>query len=96
MSTIDRTVELAEIFRTEVNDRLDAIVSCLLAVEEGRGTDDALDVLFRHAHTIKGSAAMLGAEEVRDLAHAMEEVLAPGPRQRRPDHGAGRSAAARG
>jgi chemotaxis protein histidine kinase CheA len=69
--------DLAEIFCAEADDRLDEIVACLLAIEAGHPPDDALDALFRHAHTIKGSAGMVGMLTVRDLAHALEELLAP-------------------
>jgi two-component system, chemotaxis family, sensor kinase CheA len=75
--SVDTADGLLEIFRGEANDRLDEIVACLLAVEAGRPPDDALDSLFRHAHTIKGSAAMIGLTQVSELAHDMEEVLAP-------------------
>ena len=37
---------------------------------------DAINSVFRDAHTIKGGAAMVGLETVRDLAHVMEDVLA--------------------
>ena len=35
----------------------------------------AVDELFRHAHSIKGMAAAMGLDAVRDLAHAMEDRL---------------------
>ena len=68
--------EFLDIFRDEANERLDNIVDTLLALERGDATDDALNVLFRDAHTIKGGAGMLGLDDVRSLAHAFEDVLA--------------------
>lgn len=68
--------EFLVIFRDEANERLDNIVDTLLAVEAGRAAADAIDSLFRDAHTIKGAAGMLGLDEVRSLAHSMEDVLA--------------------
>ncbi len=68
--------EFLVIFRDEANERLDNIVDTLLAVEAGRAAADAIDGLFRDAHTIKGAAGMLGLDEVRALAHSMEDVLA--------------------
>ncbi len=67
--------EFLEIFRDEANERLDHIVDTLLALEAGRAAPDAVDSLFRDAHTIKGAAGMLGLDEVRELAHALEDVL---------------------
>ena len=65
-----------EIFRDEANERLDRMVETLLALEAGRAEPDAVDVLFREAHTIKGAAGMVGLAEIRSLAHAIEDVLA--------------------
>jgi two-component system chemotaxis sensor kinase CheA len=67
--------EFLELFRDEANERLDNMVDVLLALEAGRAAPDALDELFRDAHTIKGGAGMLGLEDVRTLAHAVEDVL---------------------
>jgi two-component system chemotaxis sensor kinase CheA len=67
--------EFREIFRDEANERLDHIVDTLLALEAGRAPSDAVDSLFRDAHTIKGAAGMLGLDEIRELAHAVEDVL---------------------
>jgi two-component system chemotaxis sensor kinase CheA len=67
--------EFVEIFRDEARERLDRIVDTLLSIEAGRAPEDAVDVLFRDAHTIKGAAGMVGLEEIRVLAHSMEDVL---------------------
>jgi two-component system chemotaxis sensor kinase CheA len=69
-------LEFLEIFRDEACERLDRIVSTLLALEAGTAAPDAVDSLFRDAHTIKGAAGMVGRDEVHALAHAMEDVLA--------------------
>jgi two-component system chemotaxis sensor kinase CheA len=68
-------IELLPIFREEATDRLDEIVACLLDVEAGRPADDAVDQLFRHAHSIKGSAGMVGLTEAQTIAHSLEDVL---------------------
>lgn len=68
--------EFIEIFRHESRERLDRIVETLLAMEAGRPPADAVDLLFRDTHTIKGSAGMVGLDEIRELAHGMEDVLA--------------------
>jgi two-component system chemotaxis sensor kinase CheA len=71
----DDESEFLELFRDEANERLDNMVDTLLALESGRAAPDALDALFRDAHTIKGGAGMLGLDDVRALAHAVEDVL---------------------
>lgn len=67
--------DFLEIFRDEAGERLDHIVDTLLALEGGRAAPDAVDSLFRDAHTIKGAAGMLGLDDVRELAHAVEDLL---------------------
>jgi two-component system, chemotaxis family, sensor kinase CheA len=68
--------EFLEIFKDEARERLDRIVETLLSLENGTARDDAVDSLFRDTHTIKGAAGMVGRDEIRTLAHAMEDVLA--------------------
>src|ERR1022692_2897267 len=68
--------ELTEIFREEATTRLDQMDKALLAMEAGHADAETIDSLFRNAHTIKGSAGMLGFEDVRSLGHAVEDILA--------------------
>ncbi len=75
MTEIEPDAEFFELFRDEANERLDRMVEALLAIEGGRGAADAVDLLFREAHTIKGGAGMLGLDDIRVLAHAVEDVL---------------------
>jgi two-component system chemotaxis sensor kinase CheA len=73
MSAID--AEFVEIFREEAAGRFDAIVEILLDVERGSSRPDAVNALFREAHTLKGAAGMVGLDAVQLLAHEMEDVL---------------------
>jgi chemotaxis protein histidine kinase CheA len=72
----DSQAELAELFRDEATGRLDAMDAALLAMEAGDAGRDTVAALFRDAHTIKGAAAMLGYDDIRALAHTVEDVLA--------------------
>jgi two-component system chemotaxis sensor kinase CheA len=67
--------ELVQIFREEAAEHLDGMVACLLAVEAGQASGDTTDTLFRHAHSIKGSAGMVGLQEAGAIANAIEDVL---------------------
>jgi two-component system chemotaxis sensor kinase CheA len=67
--------ELVQIFREEAAEHLDGMVACLLAVEAGQASGDTTDALFRHAHSIKGSAGMVGLQEAGVIANAIEDVL---------------------
>ena len=81
----------AEIFVDETIERLDEMDAVLLAIESassghqsaghhsagpGRADAEAIDTLFRHAHTIKGGAAMLGMPRIEAVTHGIEDVLA--------------------
>lgn len=62
-------------FREETNDNIQVIASGLLALERAPEDRATLDAIFRAAHTVKGSARLLGFQAVSQLAHAMESLL---------------------
>lgn len=72
---MDDDAQFLELFKHETNERLDSMVATLLDLESGTTDPGALDSLFRNAHTIKGAAGMLGLDDIRTLAHALEDVL---------------------
>lgn len=76
MSEAAAEAELADIFRDEAMQRLDQMDTELLAIESGEADAESVGSLFRHAHTIKGVASMLGFDDIRALAHAAEDILA--------------------
>ena len=77
-SSIDQ--EVLQIFFEEGRQALDDLESGLLRLESGglSGEDlkNHLDALFRHAHNFKGASAAVGFEQLTQLAHAIEDVLA--------------------
>jgi two-component system chemotaxis sensor kinase CheA len=75
MTAAEVTPDLIQIFREEAAEHLDGIVSCLIAAEAGRASGETTDALFRHAHSIKGSAGMVGLQEAGAIANAIEDVL---------------------
>jgi two-component system, chemotaxis family, sensor kinase CheA len=64
-----------EIFRDEANERVERMVNTLIALEAGDVANGGIDSIFRDIHSIKGSAAMVGWDDVRDLAHSIEDTL---------------------
>ena len=74
MSELD--TGLTDLFRAETTQRLDQMDTVLLAIESGQADAEAVNSLFRNAHTIKGGASMLGFDDIRTLAHAAEDILA--------------------
>ena len=67
--------ELLATFRAEVEERLASLQSGLLALETHASPRQVVTLLFRDAHTVKGSARMLGLEGVLHVAHNMEDLL---------------------
>jgi chemotaxis protein histidine kinase CheA len=68
--------ELLATFDEEARERLASLASGLLAIESGPPSRTAIAALFRDAHTIKGSARMMGLTSIVEVAHAAEDVLA--------------------
>jgi chemotaxis protein histidine kinase CheA len=68
--------ELLATFRAEVEDRLASLSAGLLQLENHPSPKQLVAGLFRDAHTVKGSARMMGLQEVLDTAHAAEDLLA--------------------
>jgi chemotaxis protein histidine kinase CheA len=72
----EHTVEFLQIFRDEAEMRLDRMTAALIGLEAGTASADAVDSLFRDAHSIKGGAGMLELTDVLLLANAVEDLLA--------------------
>jgi two-component system chemotaxis sensor kinase CheA len=75
MSATGVPAELVQIFREEAAEHLNGMDACLLAVEAGQASEQTTDALFRHAHSIKGGAGMVGLPEAGAIANAIEDVL---------------------
>jgi len=67
--------ELVATFRAEVDERLASLCAGLMRLEAHPSPRQLIAGLFRDAHTVKGSARMLGLEHVVDVAHRSEDLL---------------------
>ena len=67
--------DIVDFFLVEASEHLQILNDGLLALEENSEDLGVVDEIFRSAHTIKGSAAMLGFNVVSKLAHKMEDLL---------------------
>jgi chemotaxis protein histidine kinase CheA len=67
--------ELLATFRAEVEERVASLQAGLLALEAHPSPRQVVASLFRDAHTVKGSARMLGLSEVLAVAHSAEDLL---------------------
>ena len=62
-------------FVGEARDHVTRLENGLTALESGAADSEAINVLFRSAHTIKGSSRMLKLTSITETAHQLEEVL---------------------
>lgn len=62
-------------YREEAADLLAELEAAVLRLEEEPGDIDTLNRIFRAMHTIKGSGAMFGFDEVAGFAHHIETAL---------------------
>jgi chemotaxis protein histidine kinase CheA len=67
--------ELLATFRAEVEERLASLQSGLLELETHPSPRQVITSLFRDAHTVKGSARMLGLDGVLHVSHGIEDLL---------------------
>ena len=68
--------EILNEFLAEANEFLDRLERDLVDVEGGKDPAGVVAETFRAFHTLKGTAGFLGFEELRELAHAGEDLLA--------------------
>jgi len=66
--------EVLQFFIPEVEEHLQTITECLLALETNSNPDD-INRLFRSIHTVKGSAAQVGLHRVSIVAHRVEDLI---------------------
>jgi chemosensory pili system protein ChpA (sensor histidine kinase/response regulator) len=66
--------EVLEFFVPEVEEHLQTITDCLLALEANPNEED-IHRLFRSMHTIKGSAAQVGWQRISTIAHRAEDLV---------------------
>ncbi len=67
--------ELVATFRAEMTDRLATLRAGVARLGVDPAPRPRVDRLLRDAHTVKGSARMLGLDDVVTLAHRVEDVL---------------------
>ncbi|MFQ5581170.1 MAG: response regulator [Mariprofundaceae bacterium] len=74
MSDFDLSNFIASFF-DEAKERLASINQSLVAFESGSLNEEGLISLRRDAHTIKGSALMLGINDVGEVSHLFEDAM---------------------
>ncbi|MGC2238805.1 MAG: hybrid sensor histidine kinase/response regulator [Pyrinomonadaceae bacterium] len=67
--------EMLEVFALEAEDLLQNINTNLALLETSPANREALLEVRRSAHTLKGSAGIVGLKKLSDLAHRVEDLL---------------------
>jgi two-component system, chemotaxis family, sensor kinase CheA len=65
------------LFAQEAEGRLATLSQLALELEAGTNDEAVIPAILREVHTLKGSAAVLGFDEVSRCAHSLEDRLGP-------------------
>jgi two-component system, chemotaxis family, sensor kinase CheA len=69
------TQEDLNLFLQEADEQLQLLDEDIVQLEKESGDPELMQEIFRAAHTLKGSSAMIGHQRLSQTAHAMENVL---------------------
>ncbi len=64
-----------QVFIEESTDHLAEMSSALLGLEKDLADGEAIDLVFRMAHSIKGMAASMDYESVTQVSHGLEDRM---------------------
>lgn len=67
--------ELLKDFFTEAGQQVETLESNVLVIENDPTNHEAIDEIFRAAHTLKGGSATVEMTEITTFTHAVEDVL---------------------
>ncbi len=70
----DRSIFISK-FKEETDERLQNLNKGLLILETHPDNDEVINEIFREAHTLKGSAKVVGLSSINKIAHKMEDIL---------------------
>ncbi|HIE12854.1 MAG TPA: chemotaxis protein CheA [Desulfotomaculum sp.] len=63
------------VFLDELDEKIEILNENLLLMEKEEGNPELLQEIFRAAHTIKGSSAVMGYDRMSQLTHEMENIF---------------------
>lgn len=77
-SSGDRGIDITQfhaVFFEEADEHLRNMESLLLEIDLAAPDAEAVNAVFRAAHSIKGGSGMFGFDDVTDLTHEVETLL---------------------
>ncbi len=64
-----------QLFIEEAKEHIETLTKSMLILEKEPENQEVVNMLFRSAHTLKGSSGMMGFKDFQELTHAMEDVF---------------------
>ncbi|MGD6851455.1 MAG: chemotaxis protein CheW [Candidatus Bathyarchaeia archaeon] len=64
-----------ELFIEEAKEHIETLTKSMLILEKEPENQEVVNMLFRSAHTLKGSSGMMGYKDFQELTHAMEDIF---------------------
>lgn len=75
LESIRESQVLESVFLEEASTIVDEMDSVLLALDHDRGSQEKLNLIFRAAHTIKGSSGVLSSDVITRYVHKYEDII---------------------
>lgn len=72
---IEITDVTLNLFIMDMEEDIDRIDNGLLVLESNSNDPNIINTIMRAAHNLKGSSSMVGFEQMREITHAMENVM---------------------
>ena len=67
--------EYIEEFIADAKEQIENLNNSILVLEKNQSDKEAIDVIFRAAHTLKGNSATMGFMSIKEMMHKLENVF---------------------
>ncbi len=64
-----------DLFISEAKEHIRGMSDCILILEKDPGSEEGINELFRHAHSVKGMSASMGFGLIAELSHRLEDMM---------------------
>jgi two-component system, chemotaxis family, sensor kinase CheA len=73
--SVEDNDEYKQLFIEEAKEHIETLTKSLLILEKDPHNQEVINMLFRSAHTLKGSSGMMGFKDFQELTHSMEDIF---------------------
>ena len=64
-----------DLFISEAREHVQGMSNCILVLEKEPTSEQSINELFRHAHSVKGMSASMGYAKIAELSHHLEDMM---------------------